>query len=105
MFFLNTSLNLLPGKRASPVSKIWKITPMLNMSQTTEYLDSLFMRLAISGATKPGVPHFGKIKGKSFSKVASPKSAIYNLFKEFLVLNSRFSGFISRCIICYLAKY
>lgn len=38
---------------------IWKITPTENMSQIVEYLLVLSTKLAISGATNPGVPHLG----------------------------------------------
>jgi len=45
----------------SPIKRIWNITPIENTSQISEYYDYLSDRLAISGATKPGVPHFGNI--------------------------------------------
>ena len=35
------------------------MTPALKISQTLSYLIVLSIRLAISGATYPGVPHFG----------------------------------------------
>ncbi len=40
---------------------ILKITPTLKISQTISYGYYLSLRLAISGATNPGVPHLGKI--------------------------------------------
>ena len=46
---------------------IWKITPTENISHIVEYLNDLSTKLAISGATNPGVPHLGKIYGASSS--------------------------------------
>lgn len=36
-----------------------KITPALKTSQTLSYFSVLSTKFAISGATYPGVPHFG----------------------------------------------
>ena len=35
------------------------MTPAENISHLTEYWDYLSTKLAIQGATKPGVPHLG----------------------------------------------
>ena len=67
-------MNLFPGKTASPVSKMWKTTPTLNISHIGSYGAYLSTKLAISGATNPGVPHLGNIYGSSYLKAASPKS-------------------------------
>ena len=57
------------------------------------------MRLAISGATYPGVPHLGKGYVAAVYHVANPKSTILNPFISFCFLNIMFSGFKSLCII------
>lgn len=72
--------------------------PMLNMSQTLLYLQLRSLRLATSGATYPGVPHFGNANYFTVSKVDNPKSTILNDLKLFSSLNIIFSGFKSRCI-------
>jgi hypothetical protein len=59
-------LNPTPGNKSLPVNlyklfyyNLKNITPALNTSQTLSYFKDLSTRLAISGATYPGVPHFG----------------------------------------------
>ena len=53
----------------------------------------------------PGVPHFGKIYGDSYSNAARPKSTILRIFWGPFESNNKFSGFKSLCIIYLLAQY
>lgn len=50
--------------------------PTLNISQILSYFRVRSLRLAISGATYPGVPHFGNGYLSTFKLVAKPKSTI-----------------------------
>ncbi len=74
------------------------MTPTLNISHTTSYEDNLSDKLAISGATNPGVPHLEKIYGASVCTAAKPKSAIYKIYDFPFYANNIFSGFKSLCI-------
>ena len=76
LFWARTSLYSDPGKGGFLNEIIWKITPRLNMSQMGSYLAFKSLRLTISGATYPGVPHLTKRYYFSSAWVARPKSAI-----------------------------
>lgn len=84
--------------------RMWKMTPTENISQAVEYPSVLSTRLAISGATNPGVPHFGKMYGCSSAYVARPKSTILSVYWFPILPKSRFSGLISRCMMLLLLQ-
>jgi hypothetical protein len=81
------------------VYNLYRIAPQENMSQTSEYRRRQSVRLAISGATYPGVPHLGKEYFLEVLDYASPKSTIFIEAKSPFLSNMIFSGFKSRCII------
>ena len=53
--------------------------PTLNSSQIKSYLNVKSLRLAISGATYPGVPHFGNGYSSMSNAAANPKSTIFSV--------------------------
>lgn len=72
------------------------MTPQLNISQAVEYFNYLASKFRISGATNPGVPHFGNKYSFAVSNVASPKSPITKLSTLYYFSRRRFYGFKSR---------
>lgn len=80
--------------------------PMEKTSQTQSYFTFKSFRLAISGATYPGVPHLGNGYTSNLVYVANPKSTTFNVCRLLGSLNIIFSGFKSLCIMpleCILA--
>lgn len=73
--------------------------PTLKMSQILSYLKLRSFRLAISGATYPGVPHLGKAYYATRVLVARPKSTMRSCWSELASLNMMFSGLRSLCMM------
>jgi len=113
LFNFNTKLNPTPGNKSLPVNLIYlihyynlkNITPALNTSHTLSYFNVLSTKLAISGATYPGVPHFGNKNLSIVQYEANPKSTIFNEFRSYFFNNIIFSGFKSLCIISLSCIY
>lgn len=89
--------------------KMWKMTPREKISQALSYLIYVFyyrLRLIISGATYPGVPHLIYTNYVASVYSASPKSTITGSTFSFPApLIMIFSSLISRCMIFFLCRY
>ena len=80
---------------------MYKITPHANKSHLLPYLLTSSLRLITSGATYPGVPHFGNGKLYISSVTANPKSIIFSELKLPTSSNIILSGLMSRWMIFF----
>jgi len=88
----------VPAKRALRQRRTWNTAPKEKMSQAGSRCSDL-VRLTISGATYPGVPHLKKMYYSSSAWVAKPKSTMTGSRDS--PRSIIFSGLMSRCMILF----